>query len=67
MLTMNVFIPTNEANEKLANLGYSFKPFIIEAYQYHLDLSTSENTQNLFSRKVNIGTVMTNKGKTRDE
>lgn len=62
---MLVFIPTNEIDKNYANEGFSFKPLIIEAYQYHLDVSCSaEKTQNLFNKKVKTGTVTINKGKT---
>ena len=65
---MLIFIPTNETNNDFVQNGFSFKPLIIEAYQYHLDVSSSsENTQNLFSKKVKTGTVTTNNGRTRDE
>ena len=59
---MKVFIPSNELDEKIANQGFSFKPFNINAYAYHL--SNDEKTQNLFNKKVNTGTQVTNNGKT---
>ena len=61
---MQLFIPANEPNEKLIAKGFSFKPLIIDAYQYHLRFSTEEKTQNLFSKKVNAGTVTIKSGKT---
>ena len=62
---MKIFIPTNEMNERWLNNGFSFKPFIIEAYDCHLsDLELSEKTQNLFNKKVNTGTTIINKGNT---
>jgi len=62
---MNIFIPINETNESLLNKGFTIQPLIIEAYQCHFDeLWLSEKTQNLFSKKVNIGTVTTKKGRT---
>ena len=64
---MLVFIPTNEINNYYIQEGFSFKPLIIEAYQYHLeDSSSSEKTQNLLSKNVNTGTVTTNKGNARE-
>lgn len=62
---MKVFIPTNDSNEGLIKKGYTLKPLIIEAYMYHLYSFGEEKTQNLFNKKVNTGTVMTSKGKTR--
>lgn len=64
---MKIFIPTNDTNEHLINQGYSIKPLIIEAYQYHLVSTTFENTQNLLSKKVKTGIATTKKGKTKDE
>ena len=65
---MIIFIPTTDSNEKLIAKGFCLKPFVIEAYQYHLDVSLiSEKTQNLFNKKVKTGTVTTNRGKTREE
>lgn len=62
---MKIFIPINETNGSLINKGFTFQPLIIEAYQCHfVELWASEKTQNLFSKKVNIGTVTTKKGKT---
>lgn len=62
---MKIFIPINETNGSLINKGFTLKPLIIEAYQCHFgELWPSEKTQNLFSKKVNIGTVTTKKGKT---
>lgn len=64
-IIMLIFIPTNETNTTYIKRGFSFKPLIIEAYQYHLDVSSStENTQKLLSKNVNTGTVITNKGST---
>ena len=57
---MKVFIPTNEINEDIINQGYSFRPFDISAYAFHL--SDDENTQKVFRKKVTNGTVNTNKG-----
>ena len=62
---MRIFIPTNELNEKILNQGFSFKPFNIESYLYHF--SSDEKTQNLFNKKVNMGTEATNNGKTCKE
>ena len=62
---MKVFIPTNDGNEGLEKKGFILKPLIIEAYMYHLYSFGEEKTQNLFSKKVNTGTEITNKGKTR--
>lgn len=64
---MKIFVPTNEISEDFLNNGYSFKPFNIESYLYHLDLSVSEKTQNLFNEKVTTGTEITKSGKTREE
>lgn len=62
---MLIFIPTNEVNNTYIKRGFSFKPLIIEAYQYHLGVSSrAEKTQNLLSKNVNTGTVTTNKGNT---
>jgi len=61
---MQLFIPTNEPDEKLLAKGFRFKPLIIDAYQYHLCFSTEEKTQNLFSKKVKAGTVTIKSGKT---
>lgn len=64
---MQIFIPTNDLHSKYLHQGFSFKPLVIEAYQYHLDVSlTSEKTQNLLSKNVKTGTVTTNRGKTRE-
>ena len=62
---MKVFIPTNDGESDLEKHGFILRPLIIEAYMYHLYLSTEEKTQNLFNKKVKTGTVMTSKGKTR--
>lgn len=63
--SMNIFIPSNEESDSLINKGFVFQPFVIEAYQCHFsEILPSEKTQNLFSKKVNIGTVTTKKGKT---
>ena len=67
---MKIFIPSNEINEELMSQGFSFQPLIINAYCYHLSESSEaelEKTQNLFSKKVNMGTTMTNIGNTRVE
>lgn len=61
-MNMKIFIPTNEINEQALEQGYCFRPFDINAYSYHL--SIDENTQNLFNKKVMIGTDITSKGKT---
>ena len=62
---MKIFIPINETNSSLINNGYTIQPLIIEAYLCHVDeIWLSEKTQNLFSKKVNIGTITTKKGKT---
>jgi hypothetical protein len=59
-----IFIPTNEMDKNYLKKGFGFKPLVIEAYKYHLGLSTTEKTQNLLSKKVKTGTVTTNKGST---
>ncbi len=64
---MKIFIPTNELNEKFIHSGFSLKPLVIEAYQYHLNHSLPENTQNLFSKKVKTGTKITKIGKAMEE
>ena len=62
---MQIFIPTNDLNKLLIAEGFTFRPLIIEAYQHHLGKSLAlENTQNLLSKKVKAGTVITKKGKT---
>jgi hypothetical protein len=62
---MKIFIPINETNTFLINEGFTFNPLIIEAYRFHVDESLgSEKTQNLFNKKVKIGTVITRNGKT---
>lgn len=67
---MLIFIPTNDMNAVYLQAGFSFKPLVIEAYQYHLGLAPTsaalEKTQNLFSKKVNTGTVATNNGNARE-
>ncbi len=62
---MKVFIPTNDGESDLIKEGFILKPLIIEAYRYHLNLSTEEKTQNLFNKKVKIGTATISKGNTR--
>lgn len=62
---MKIFIPTNDGEDGLEKYGYVLKPLIIEAYRYHLYLSTEEKTQNLFNKNVKTGTMITNKGNTR--
>ncbi len=64
---MKIFIPTNELNEQFIHRGFSLKPLVIEAYQYHLNHSLSENTQNRFSKNVKTGTNITKTGKTIEE
>lgn len=64
---MQIFIPSSEPNERLINKGYCFGPFLIEAYQYHLDVPVLEKTQNLLSKKVITGTKTTKRGNTKDE
>lgn len=61
---MKIFIPANEINDSYLQKGFAFKPLIIEAYKYHLDVSDEENTQNLLNKKVNTGTVTTSNGNT---
>ncbi|HOP21433.1 MAG TPA: hypothetical protein PK055_00450 [Gammaproteobacteria bacterium] len=64
---MKLFIPTNEINNDWVDKGFSFKPLIIEAYQFHISSSIGEKTQNLLSKKVKTGTITTNIGKTLEE
>ncbi len=59
---MKIFIPINDSNEDALDQGFSFRPFDISAYAYHL--SSDENTQNLFNKNVTTGTETTNNGKT---
>ena len=60
---MKVFIPYCESSESQILESDQLKPFIIEAYEYHLDV---ENTQNLDMQKVMAGTVNIKIGKTNE-
>ena len=63
---MKIFIPINENNEKKVK-EEELRPLVIEAYLYHVNLSSIEKTQNLLSKKVKRGTETINKGNTRVE
>lgn len=63
---MKIFIPINENNEKKVKKE-ELRPLVIEAYLYHVNLSSIEKTQNLLSKKVKRGTETINKGNTRVE
>lgn len=60
---MKVFIPYCESSENQLLETDQLRPFIIEAYDYHLD---DENTQNLDMQKVMAGTVNIKTGKTKE-
>ena len=64
---MKIFIPTNELKTSFIEKGYCLRPLVIEAYQYHLRPSFSENTQKRLSKKVKTGTRTTNRGKAKEE
>lgn len=59
--SLKVFIPICEANERTITQNDRLAPFVIDAYEYHLD---SVKTQNLDIEKVNKGTETKSKGKT---
>ena len=61
---MNVFIPSNELNTIYLKQGFDFKPLVIEAYLYHLNVGELENTQKRLSTKVKSGTTTNKKGRT---
>ncbi len=60
---MKVFIPSNEFNCIYQNNGFSFKPLVIDAYLYHLEVGDLEKTQKRLRTKVKTGTITNKKGK----
>ena len=64
---MRIFIATNEPESKsdieLLENGFSFRPFDINAYKYHLSASKPEKTQKRLIKNVTTGTLNINKGK----
>ncbi len=60
---MKIFIPSNEFNCSYQNKGYNFKPLVIEAYLYHLNVGEFEKTQKRLSTKVKTGTITSKKGR----
>lgn len=64
---MKIFIVTNEIENEseieLLENGFSFRPFDINAYKYHLSASKPEKTQKRLIKNVTTGTLNINKGK----